>query len=299
MTKIFVNLPALFTGAQGLGQSGDSVQQSGAVISNAGAGAPSYDGQFAPWIQTIASEGNGKARSSGTGIWELGERVDNKANQFQAADEQSASTVNATETRFLSWFENDVPDYLKFAGEWWKFTKWGAMAGIVTAEVVKAGFVITEKSGKLPSLSVEGFPLTGLGAVIGFAGQGIKDWFDYQGSERGAAIAVDALFFAAKGAAGGYLGAAAFGAGVAVAGFFGAPALLAAGVGIAAWIGTDLAIDAISNYVFPTVHDYLVPKVAEFIDTTGKAIGDFAYDAVQTVDKAFDSITSGIGSLFH
>jgi surface antigen len=111
--KILVNLPSLWNSATSMDSSGAQVQQTGSSLSAAGSSAPSYEGQFGPWVQGIASEANGKAKSCGSQVTDLGWRVGRKADQFDLADQSSISgTTNMftiqqiwlKENGLLGWF---------------------------------------------------------------------------------------------------------------------------------------------------------------------------------------------------
>lgn len=72
-----------------MARSGVSVQQTGSLLNNAGHSAPSYDGQFGPWVMGIASEGNGQSKFLGVGVGDLGLMVGRKADQFHAVDSEA------------------------------------------------------------------------------------------------------------------------------------------------------------------------------------------------------------------
>lgn len=104
MIKIFVALSVLFTKAKGIMQSGVSLQKSGSSLSNAGARAPSYDGQFGPAIQAMGSEANAKALLLAAGFTDLGFRLERKANQFQSVDNASLLANLEARAKVNEWF---------------------------------------------------------------------------------------------------------------------------------------------------------------------------------------------------
>ncbi|MCW5873120.1 MAG: CHAP domain-containing protein [Anaerolineales bacterium] len=86
MTNIFVNLQALWGSAKDIQHAGNAIQQGGGALNAAGSSAPSYDGQFGPWVHAIAAEGNAQAKHLGLGVTDVGFRVKRRADAFSAVD---------------------------------------------------------------------------------------------------------------------------------------------------------------------------------------------------------------------
>lgn len=115
MTKILVNLPTLWSSAQQMEQSGDSVQHTGSALNNAGHSAPSYDGQFGPWVMGVASEGSGRSKYLGVDVGGLGFRVGKKANEFYITDNGAIVGLNGANGAVLEWLKKNS-FFLSLAG---------------------------------------------------------------------------------------------------------------------------------------------------------------------------------------
>lgn len=288
-----------------MGQAGGSVQQSGQVLSNAGSGAPSYDGQFAPWIQGISSEGNGRSKQLGVGVCDLGGRVGRKATEFEEVDSGVALSLRSPSLDQVLYQANKINNIFSQINMWIPPVAMGLTAFLLTPGTKYAGEVIfhggrliRELSGFSPYIShikATNIPrhllradlgllksVAGIDFALELMDAGIKNYSNYNGlgPDFFSAMAVDAAFNAAKiGVA--YLASAALVTALAPA----APALLVAGAGMAAYMGIKLGFDYVyENY---NVKETLVPKISAGIKST-----------VAKVDSAFTSGVKLISALF-
>lgn len=107
--SIFVNLPALRSSSKEMQASAASIQKAGALIAGVAFRAPSYEGQFGPWVQSIAAEANARAKRSGVDVAEISRRVGRKAEQFAAADGQATQRLSSFIKRGLNWISDRLP----------------------------------------------------------------------------------------------------------------------------------------------------------------------------------------------
>ncbi|MCW5874193.1 MAG: hypothetical protein KIS88_06060 [Anaerolineales bacterium] len=93
MGVIYVNPSALDDSAQKLQYSGSYLGQASLILSAQSASAPSYEGQFGPWVGSIAAEARGQAKNIEKAVAELAVRVARKSAQFREVDGQAASQL--------------------------------------------------------------------------------------------------------------------------------------------------------------------------------------------------------------
>lgn len=101
MMRIFVNLQSLRSSSQEIQTYGSNVQKTGTFLTSAASRAPSYEGQFGPWVQSIAAEANARSKQSSSSLLDIGLRVGRKAQQFAAVD-QAAVGAGLRLTRAVS-----------------------------------------------------------------------------------------------------------------------------------------------------------------------------------------------------
>lgn len=139
--KIFVNLQSLWNSSKEMDSSGSQIQSAGSTLSGAGSGAPSYEGQFAPWVQGIASDANGRSKQMASGVLDLGFRVGKKANEFQAADQAGLAGISSAGQKQLSWTEqNALMSWIAglFGRDWFKKPSFSLLPWVLLP-----GFIIT------------------------------------------------------------------------------------------------------------------------------------------------------------
>ena len=151
-------------------------------------------------------------------------------------------------------------------------------------------------------------PLEAGMAGIEFGGKAIEDWNKYdRGSERAAAIGIDAAFVAGKAVGIHYAGwAASVAAGAALVFLVpAAPAIAVAAVGLGAWWAVSHFGGKALDTVFETYKDPLVKGGARLIDQAGYGIhntanfvADTAQQAARQVDRGFKELISKITSVF-
>ncbi|MCW5873113.1 MAG: hypothetical protein KIS88_00550 [Anaerolineales bacterium] len=98
---IFVNLPSLRSSSKDIEASATSLDSSGNSLLAAARGAPSYDDQFAPWVQGIAAEARGKSKLHAADVSNLGKRVGRKGEEFAAADQAGSAQIPQANSSIL------------------------------------------------------------------------------------------------------------------------------------------------------------------------------------------------------
>lgn len=86
MTRIRVDTKVLEQEAQQIESVGDNTISVGRSLIGATRGAPSYDGQFAPVVQSISTSGFAQAQGLSGQISQFGHELDSKASAFEAVD---------------------------------------------------------------------------------------------------------------------------------------------------------------------------------------------------------------------
>jgi surface antigen len=135
MIKIFVNLFSLFSNALGIRQTGDSVGKAGSAASGNAVRAPSYDGQFEPWVQAISSEANAQAKSLSARINDFSSRLERKAKQFQAVDNETSRSINFARLMVNEWFlkHSVLARFGGIFGIWFlSIEQWKRLLGLVS-----------------------------------------------------------------------------------------------------------------------------------------------------------------------
>jgi len=128
-----------------------------------------------------------------------------------------------------------------------------------------------------------------------FGGMAINDLAKYErGSEKAAAVALDALFVAGKTVATHYAAGAI--AGLVVGAIAGAPVAVVAGVGILTWIGTSYIVGKVMGAGFDHVKDAAVQTVSQGIDAAVNSVKTALNYTAKASDRFFDSIRSRISS---
>ncbi|MCW5873112.1 MAG: M23 family metallopeptidase [Anaerolineales bacterium] len=89
MTKIYVVPHSLLASSKDMLGTGANVDAAGDRLLAVAKGAPSYEGQFGPWVQGLAAEARGKSKLYSTEVSGLGLRVGRKGEQFAAVDQGS------------------------------------------------------------------------------------------------------------------------------------------------------------------------------------------------------------------
>jgi uncharacterized protein YukE len=145
-------------------------------------------------------------------------------------------------------------------------------------------------------------------AVIEFGGKAVEDWNKYdKGSEKAAAIGLDAAFVAAKTVGIHYAG---YGAAAAVTFLLpllipAAPVVLVGAAGLAAWWAVSQFGGKALDAAWETYKDPLVKGGARLIDQAGYGINnaanfvaDAAQQAAHKIDRGFNVFASKIASIF-